>query len=184
VPASEFGDFENRTADFMKADNKMPNLSPIVDGYLLKESFSDATINGTLADIPYIIGGTIEDMRGNSKPVADFCLAREGKGGKAYAYQFARPLPGDSAGAFHSSELWFIFHTLDRCWRPFTEGDKALSDYMVDSWTNFSKSGDPNGTNEQIWKPYGKDNLQFMLFATDGKTNTSALGQPLSPVAR
>jgi len=184
VPANELGDFENRTSDFMKAENKMPNLSPIVDGYLLKESFSEATINGTLADIPYIIGGTIEDMRGNSKPVADFCLAREEKGGKAYAYQFARPLPGDSAGAFHSSELWFIFHTLDRCWRPFTEGDKALSEYMVDCWTNFSKSGDPNGTNEKIWKPYAKDNLQFMLFATDDKTNTSALGQPQSPLAR
>ena len=184
VPASDLGDFENRTADFMKTENKMANLSPIVDGYLLKESFSDATINGTLAEIPYIIGGTIEDMRGNSKPVADFCLAREEKGGKTYAYQFARPLPGDSAGAFHSSELWFIFHTLDRCWRPLTEGDEALSQCMVDSWTNFSKYGDPNGTGDKKWKPYAKDNLQFMLFTTDDKKNTSVMGQPLSPTVK
>jgi len=184
VPAEDLGDFENRTEDFMKAENRMANLSPIVDGYLLKESFSDAAVNGNLSDIPYIIGGTIEDMRGNSKPVADFCLVREEQGGKAFAYQFARPLPGDDAGAFHSAELWFIFNTLDRCWRPFTEGDKALSQYMVDSWTNFAKYGDPNGQDEEKWKPYTSENTQCMLFTTDDNTNTSVMGQPLVPVAR
>lgn len=180
-PAEDLGDFENRMEDFMKAENKSGYLSPVVDNYLLNESFSDAAYNDNLADIPYIIGGTIEDMRGNSKPVADFCLVREEKGGKAYAYQFARPLPGDEAGAFHSSELWFIFHTLDRCWRPFTEGDEDLSQYLVDSWTNFAKHGNPNGTSNEIWKPYTKDNAQFMLFTSDGIKNTSALGQPLKP---
>jgi para-nitrobenzyl esterase len=181
VPADSLGDFENRTADFMKAENRMANLSPNVDGYLLEESFSDAAIRGNIADIPYIIGGTVVDMRGNSKPVSVFCLVREAKNGKAYAYQFARPLPGDDAGAFHSSELWFVFHTLDRCWRPFTEGDEALSQYMVDCWTNFAKYGDPNGIGDEIWKPYTKDNELFMLFTTDETTNTSGLGQPLSP---
>jgi para-nitrobenzyl esterase len=181
IPADSLGDFENRTSAFMKAENRMANLSPNVDGYLLKESFSNAAINGNLADIPYIIGGTIEDMRGNSKPVADFCLVLEEKGGKIFAYQFARPLPGDNAGAFHSSELWFVFHTLGRCWRPFTAGDEALSQYLVDCWTNFAKYDDPNGKGDEIWKPYTKDNPQFMLFTTDEKTNTSKLGQPLSP---
>jgi para-nitrobenzyl esterase len=181
VPAEEFGDFENRMDEFIRSENQMANLSPNVDGYLLKENFSDAAINGNLPNIPFIIGGTIEDMRGNSKPIEDFCLVQEENGGRAYAYQFARPLPGDDAGAFHSSELWFIFNTLDRCWRPFTEGDKILSEYMVDCWTNFAKYGDPNGIGEKIWKPYTKENPQFMLFQTDEKTNTSSPGQPLSP---
>lgn len=184
VKAEEFGDFENRTAAFVEAENRTANMSPVVDGYLLKESFSDAAINGTLADIPYIIGGTIEDMRGNSKPVSDFCLVREEQGGQAYAYQFARPLPGDDAGAFHSAELWFIFNTLDRSWRPFTEGDKALSTYMVDCWTNFAKYGNPNGMADGAWSQYTKENTQFMLFSTDDNSNTSAMGQPLAPVAR
>jgi len=181
VPAEEFGDFENRMDEFRRSENQMANLSPNVDGYLLKENFSDAAINGNLPNIPFIIGGTIEDMRGNSKPIEDFCLVQEENGGRAYAYQFARPLPGDDAGAFHSSELWFIFNTLDRCWRPFTDGDKILSEYMVDCWTNFAKYGDPNGIGEKIWKPYTKENPQFMLFQTDEKTNTSSPGQPLSP---
>ena len=181
VPAEEFGDFENRMDDFRKAENQMANLSPNIDGYLLKENFTDAATNGNLANIPYIFGGTIEDMRGNSKPIEDFCLVQEENGGKAYAYQFARPLPGDDVGAFHSSELWFIFNTLDRCWRPFTEGDKALSQYMVDCWTNFAKYGNPNGKGEQLWNPYTKENPQFMLFTTDDQNNTSAMGKPLSP---
>ncbi|HPR73879.1 MAG TPA: carboxylesterase family protein [Bacteroidales bacterium] len=181
VDAEEFGDFENRTEAFMKAENRMAYLSPNIDGYLLKESFSEAAINGNLADIPYIIGGTIVDMRGMSKPIEDFCLIREEQGGKAYAYQFARALPGDDAGAFHSSELWFIFHTLDRCWRPLTEGDEDLSQYMVDCWTNFSKSGNPNGQGEEKWKPYTTNNPFFMLFTTDEISNTSSMGKPLSP---
>jgi para-nitrobenzyl esterase len=181
IPADSLGDFENRTNAFMKAENKMVYLSPNVDGYLLTESFRDAAVKGNLANIPYILGGTIVDMRGNSKPISDFCLEFEGKNSKAYAYQFARPLPGDEAGAFHSSELWFVFHTLDRCWRPFTPGDEALSQYMVECWTNFAKYGDPNGKGEESWKPYTKDNPQFMLFTTDGKINTSHLGEPLSP---
>jgi para-nitrobenzyl esterase len=181
IAADSLGDFENRMAAFMKTENRPGNLSPNVDGYLLKESFSDAAINGTLADIPYIIGGTIVDMRGNSKPIADFCIARQEKGGKAFAYQFARPLPGDDAGAFHSSELWFVFHTLDRCWRPLTEGDEALSQYIVDCWTNFAKYGDPNGECEEKWKPFTRENPKFMLFSTDDKINTSSLGDPLAP---
>lgn len=181
VPADSLGDFENRMAAFMAEAQRPGTLSPVVDGYLLRESFSEATLNGNVADIPYIIGGTVVDMRGISKPQADFCLAREEKGGKAYAYQFVRPLPGDEAGAFHSAELWFIFNTIERSWRPFTEGDKALSEYMVDCWTNFAKYGNPNGEREELWKPLTNDNQQFMLFNTDGEVNTSAMGMPVAP---
>jgi para-nitrobenzyl esterase len=181
IPADSLGNFENRTQDFMKAEHRMGNLSHNLDGYFLNESFSMAADSGNLADIPYMIGGTMEDMRGNSKPIADFSLLREKNGGKVYAYQFARPLPGDDAGAFHSSELWFIFHTLKRCWRPFTAGDEALSQYMVDCWTNFAKYGDPNGNGEVAWKPYTMESPEFMLFTTDGNVNTSSLGQPLAP---
>ena len=56
---------------------------------------------------------------------------------------FTRRLPGDEAGAFHSAELWYMFGTLDRCWRPFTEADRKLSDEMLSAWTGFCKTGDP-----------------------------------------
>ena len=46
-------------------------------------------------------------------------------------------------GAFHSFELWYTFGTLSRCWRPFTDGDYALSDRMLDAWTSFAKTSNP-----------------------------------------
>ena len=70
------------------------------------------------------------------------------KGGKAWAYEFARPLPDDGShpevtqrlrGAFHSSDLWFVFKSLKHCWRPWTKGDWDLSEKMLTAWTNFAK---------------------------------------------
>ena len=56
-------------------------------------------------------------------------------------------------GAFHSSELWYMFGTLDKCWRPMEAADYELSDRMVSYWTNFAKTGNPNGDDLPEWKP-------------------------------
>lgn len=49
---------------------------------------------------------------------------------------FVYPLPDDGKhpditnrlkGAFHSSDLWYVFKSLKRCWRPWTQGDWDLS---------------------------------------------------------
>lgn len=162
--------------------------SPVIDGYVSIENFSQATLNGNIADVPYMIGFVSGDMRmgplGAAEPLANFCLAREEAGKEAYAYQFARPLPGDDAGAYHSSELWYIFQTLSRSWRPFTPGDYNLSDKMVDAWTNFSKYGNPNGRGRGPWAPYTKDNGQFMIFDVDANDNASAQMGPIVVPAR
>jgi para-nitrobenzyl esterase len=62
-------------------------------------------------------------------------------------------MPGDELGSFHSSELWFMFGTMDRCWRPWEEKDYELSERMLDYWTNFMKTGNPNGENLPEWRP-------------------------------
>jgi para-nitrobenzyl esterase len=93
-------------------------------------------------------------------PVDRFCAVRDSLGCKpVYLYEFMRNLPGDDddpekdPGAFHSAELWYMFHTLKNSWRPFTEADYALSNKMVDHWTSFCKTGDPgNG-----WEAYKRD---------------------------
>ena len=61
--------------------------------------------------------------------------------------------PGDNQGAFHSSELWYMFGTLDRSWRPWEPCDHRLSDRMLDYWSNFVKTGDPNGDRLPAWPP-------------------------------
>jgi para-nitrobenzyl esterase len=63
-----------------------------------------------------------------------------------YYYLFGATIPGpDHPGAFHSSDLWFFFETLAKCWRPFTGKHYDLARIMCNYWANFIKTGDPNG---------------------------------------
>jgi para-nitrobenzyl esterase len=161
--------------------------APIVDGYVSLKSFDDAAADNKLANVPYMIGYTLNDMGNMSPGIAEFCLNREKVGSKAYAYQFARPLPTDGRenvlkGAFHSSDLWYVFKSLKHCWRPLTDGDWQLSEVMLTAWTNFAKYGDPNGKNGGKWTPYSKENPKFMIFKLDATDKeNSEMGDPLKP---
>jgi para-nitrobenzyl esterase len=156
---------------------------PVVDNYFLKSSFSEAAMAKQLSDIPYMIGFTANDLGDMSKPVGDFCALRAAQSNQpSYAYFFQRQLPGDSSGAFHSSDLWYIFHSMRHSWRPFTSGDQELSNQMVDYWTNFATYGDPNGKSGSIWKPYTAQNPQFMVL--DANANKAVLTMTATPQYR
>ena len=79
-----------------------------------------------------------------------------------YLYHFTRELPGDNAGAYHSSELWYVFQTLSRCWRELSGVDYDLSRAMVRYWANFAKHGSPNGDGLPVWTPYTASHRQSM----------------------
>jgi para-nitrobenzyl esterase len=161
---------------------------PMLDGYVSKKSFDDATREGTLADVPYMIGFTLNDMGNMAPNIAEFCKVRAEKGGKAWAYEFARPLPDDGShpevtqrlrGAFHSSDLWFVFKSLKHCWRPWTKGDWDLSEKMLTAWTNFAKYSDPNGPKGGAWAPCTEKNPKFMVFKLNDKdAEASVFGEP------
>lgn len=151
---------------------------PIIDGVVLEIGYDQLMEQGGIHDIPYLVGSNMNDIatdpaqlaRGELGKVYDgsreWCQSRLHNGkSPAWFYYFVRQLPGDDAGSFHSAELWYTFGTLDRCWRPFTEGDKALSEQMVDYWTSFMKTGDPNGKNLPRWDPY-RDDGDIMIFDT------------------
>lgn len=133
-------------------------LSPHLDGHLLTTDFTTAAMQNQIADIPYIIGHTANDIFPTLGDADNrFCEVRDSIGAyKAYEYSFNRRLPGDDNGAFHSSELWYTFHTLKNSWRPFTKSDYDLSDQMVDYWTNFAKTGNPNADGQNTWRAYTK----------------------------
>ena len=70
--------------------------------------------------------------------------AKDGKGG--WCYCFDPDIPGwDKPGTFHSSDLWFWFETLAKCWRPFTGRHYDLARQMCDYFCNFIRTGNPNG---------------------------------------
>ena len=156
---------------------------PVVDGYLSTESFDEAALAGRIKDIPYMIGYTRDDMGNPEEGIRRFCDLRNTAGQPVYAYQFAHALPDDEAGshdmkgAFHSSELWYMFKSLDRGDRPFTQADWALAEHVISCWTNFAKTGDPG----LGWKPYTPEAPDFMVFdlSEDGAKDASAMGAPL-----
>jgi len=88
-------------------------------------------------------------------------------GHPVYRYYFELvPPPSDISltGAYHSDELEYVFGTLDTRsgakWRP---EDRRLSEQMQLYWTNFAKTGQPNGDNLPNWPPYGaKDSWQVL----------------------
>lgn len=141
-------------------------LSPHPDGHFMTEDFNSAASAGRIADIPYMIGCTSQDMGGlGGNSISRFCEVRSKQSTHpAYQYFFKRNLPGDDEdpekdpGAFHSSELWYMFGTLDKSWRPFTEADHALSAQMVDAWTSFCRTGNPG------WDAYTTDNPYIKEF--------------------
>lgn len=133
--------------------------TPHIDGKLLTEDFSEAVMDNTLADIPYMVGSVANDMPGLNEGLAEFAAKRDSLSEQpTYVYYFDAAPPTDGrpalTGSFHSSELWSVFHTMDRSWRPFTEADVALSNRIVDYWTNFVKYGNPNAPDADVWKPF------------------------------
>ena len=59
---------------------------PIIDGYVSLKSFDEAARAGEIADVPYMIGYTMNDMGNMSPGIVEFCKVRQEKGGKAWAY--------------------------------------------------------------------------------------------------
>ncbi len=66
--------------------------------------------------------------------------------------------------AFHSDDIEYVFGTLDT--RPgfvVRPEDRTLSDEMMGYWTNFAKTGDPNGAGLPVWPKYDKDDSLIHL---------------------
>ena len=92
-----------------------------------------------------------------------------------YLYRFGPDMPGDDAGAFHSSELWFVFETLAKCWRPFTGKHYDLSRKICHYWTNFAKHSNPNGHDDDgsplpEWQTYKSDCPSDIFFGDQIET--------------
>ena len=132
---------------------------PCMDGHALTDDPGGAFVRGAAADISFMLGSVTGDAgafgitgEGNKDEIAmagPVSLAKSrirlGKPG-CYVYHFDRDMPGDDhPGAFHSSELWYVFGTLMRCHRPFTGHDYELSLKMTDWWVNFARTGEPGG---------------------------------------
>ncbi len=90
----------------------------------------------------------------------------EGKGA-AYVYYFDHRTPEAPAGATHAAELGYVFRTLDaRGGQPRAE-DTAMSELVSSYWTNFAKTGNPNGASLPKWPAFTEGEQRAMVFGRD-----------------
>ena len=105
--------------------------------------------------VPYVLKESARDRARVSLYLWAEAQARAG--GKGYTYYFDRAIPWPEHpefGAFHSGELPYIFNNLqlfDRSWKAI---DRTIADQVSSYWTNFAKTGDPNGPGLAEWTPF------------------------------
>jgi para-nitrobenzyl esterase len=92
-------------------------------------------------------------------------------GASTWLYEFDRAIPPKPT-VVHSSELPYVFGNL---WPTgsqagqFTEVDRTISDTMQAYWTNFAKTGDPNGQGLPAWPAFEPKSRAFMRFGVAGE---------------
>jgi para-nitrobenzyl esterase len=104
-----------------------------------------------------------------------------------YQFQFSRSAPGKEAlGAPHGSEVAFVFGTLDTQANPpvYTQADHQLSETMQRYWTNFAKTGDPNGANLTKWPKFDDKSREYLELTNAGAVPAKELRGPVCELYR
>jgi para-nitrobenzyl esterase len=118
-----------------------------------------------------------------TEPARYLAAQHEAHGAKTYRYYFGYVAEGARAmvpGAGHAGELIYVFGTLGSFPSAFkleyTDKDRAIAGDMTGYWSNFAKSGDPNGAGLPAW-PEDKADTVLVVDAT-GPHADSGLRKP------
>ena len=103
----------------------------------------------------------------------------------AFEYEFARvPKGREAMGATHASEVAYVFGTLGQ--EPtilgpangYTEVDEQISNQMQQYWTNFARTGDPNGNGLPVWPKFDTTSRSYIQFTNSGPVAKEGLRRP------
>ena len=98
---------------------------------------------------------------------------------RLYTYYFDRVIPWPAHpefGAFHTSEVPYVFNTISRIDRPWEPVDKTVAEAASSYWTNFARKGDPNGSGLPRWAAY--DANTHMTMQIGPRTGAMPVAEP------
>jgi para-nitrobenzyl esterase len=107
-------------------------------------------------------------------------LHRSAKRGAAYVYEFvhvpAEPATpcGYGCGAGHGAEIPYVFDQLAQDPRHWTPEDRQLADRMAAYWTNFARTGNPNGKDLPRWRIFEGDDASIIRLGSDAEVRAAS----------
>jgi para-nitrobenzyl esterase len=148
--SEQFGPLASRALSLYRLDGAGEPQPDPVDGNVATQWTTDTSFRC----------GTIQEL-----------IWHTSAGNTGYQYQFSRTVHGQEAqGAPHASEIPFIFGTLP-VWqkmRNYNESDAKYAPIMQGYWSNFAKTGDPNGANLPKWPKFDPAKRAFVEFTDAG----------------
>jgi para-nitrobenzyl esterase len=99
-------------------------------------------------------------------------------GNRAFEFEFSRVPAGEKKkGNMHAQDVPYVFGPLVEGF--FDATDYAISDAMQQYWTNFAKTGNPNGkANLPKWPRFEASSRGYIAIASDGPTIRHGLRRP------
>jgi len=143
---------------------------PLADGALTAYGLSGATDPEPDAELGPVLAQWATDSQFRCGSVAEL-LWHTAAGNPGYQFQFSRSAPGKKAlGAPHGSEVAYVFGTLgaDQDTRKYDETDRKTSEQMQEYWTNFAKTGDPNGGGLPPWPKFDAASRPYLDLTDNG----------------
>lgn len=183
IPEDEVGYFQPFIDEYsiievpgkLIAQGRYPDI-PIICGTVAGDSWMfSRKVKGQLSETAYFRGFSYASsqawaqlqVKTGRTPIYTYYMDRKQPPKKEHG-GFRRGGPPYGADTAHSSDISYVFGTLDVRDGPYQPLDYEMSEAMQAYWTNFAKTGDPNGAGLAQWPVYTAQTPYAMHFGNEG----------------
>nr|BAO00806.1 acetylcholinesterase [Ambigolimax valentianus] len=133
----------------------------------IKEGYIDSS-NVSYKDL-------LDDITGDiyfKCPVVNLAKLFQQRGGRVFLYSFEHRLSTNPwpewTGVVHGYEIELVFGMPFSPTSVYTEEEKQLSLLMMELWTSFAKTGNPNFNSSNQWPEYTEDSKEYVAIDATG----------------